>query len=304
MSEREHENIHDEIAIKVANLTKYYGKTRGVENISFTVKKGEIHGFLGPNGAGKTTTIRILVGILQPTSGIAYIFGHKAGTKEAKNLIGYLPSDYGLYEHYTVKDYLDFIERLRGSAPYKDELIERFDVELHKKTGELSRGNRQKVAIVQALMHDPALLIADEPTSGLDPLMQLEFVKYLQEYIKRGGTAFISSHILTEIQEIAEKVTIIKEGNIVASGKVDELLAAMPRKAIIKLRDTSSLINPQKLAESLKAKIGQTMEDRVIIFFNYPVKELIDRLESLSSIDDFYLPEPSLEDYFFTIYSK
>ncbi len=294
----------NEIAIEVLNLTKYYGRARGVEDISFTVEKGEIHGFLGPNGAGKTTTIRILVGLLKPTSGTARIFGMPAGSAAAKQLIGYLPSDFGLYEHYTVKEHLDFLEQLRGGkAPYKDELIERFQVELYKKTSELSRGNRQKVAIVQALMHEPALLIADEPTTGLDPLMQLEFEKYLEEYIERGGTAFISSHILAEVQEMAHKVTVIREGRIVASGKVDHLLADMPRKAVLKVAD-GIRVDPHALARTLEAQLGETYADRIELFFTYPIRQFITHVESMDGISDFYLPEPSLEDYFMSFYSK
>ncbi len=291
------------LAIEIKNLTKYYGRIRGVENISFTVQKGEIHGFLGPNGAGKTTTIRILVGILKPTSGLAYVFGHNAGSIEAKRLIGYLPSDFGLYEHYTVKEYLDFLETLRGEAPRKQELIELFQVELHKKTSALSRGNRQKVAIVQALMHEPALLIADEPTSGLDPLMQQEFESYLKEYIKRGGTAFISSHILTEIQEMAEKATVIRDGYIVASGEVEQMLATMPRKAVLKIKSGTNM-SPSKIAAHLDARLGDVHGEHVHLFFTQDVKTFIGKIESLEGIEDFYLPEPSLEDYFMSFYAR
>ncbi len=292
------------VAIKVKELTKYYGNTRGIEKISFVVEKGEIHGFLGPNGAGKTTTIRILVGILRPTAGTAKIFGLAAGSAEAKRIIGYLPSDFGLYGHYTVKEYLDLIEQLRGGhAPFKEELIERFQVEIHKKTGEVSRGNRQKVAIVQALMHEPALLIADEPTTGLDPLMQQEFERYLEEYIERGGTAFISSHLLAEIQEMAHKVTVIRDGEIVASGKVDQLLADMPRKAILKVADGAH-VDPHLIAKTLDARLGEVFADRIDLFFTYTVKEFVNRVESMDGIVDFYLPEPSLEDYFLSFYSE
>lgn len=298
--ETESEESQSEFAIVVENLTKYYGEIRGVENISFKVRKGEIHGFLGPNGAGKTTTIRILVGLMNETKGSAKILGLDAGSIEAKKLIGYLPSDFGLYEHYTVDEYLNFLAKLRGGAPYKDELVRRLDLDVSRRTSELSKGNRQKVSIVQALMHEPKILIADEPTSGLDPLMQAEFDSYLQEYIKRGNTVFVSSHILAEVQEIADKVTVIRQGEIVDSGKVDELLANVPRKAILKVEDG---ITPEEIAKKLEAKPGHQLHDKITIYFDYDTPKFVKKLNGLEGIIDFSIPEPSLEEYFLPLYN-
>lgn len=288
-------------AIEVVNLTKFYGNIRGVEEITFTVDKGTIHGFLGPNGAGKTTTIRILTGLLKPTYGNATIFGFNAGTIKAKELLGYLPSDYELYRHYRVGEYLKYLARLRGGAPLMDELVDIFDLDLSRKTKELSRGNKQKVSIIQAFMHDPEIIIADEPTAGLDPLMQEEFDKLIRKFTKQGKTAFISSHILTEVQNICDIVTIISEGHIIDSGKINELLKNVTRKAIIK---TSKVISKVDLEHNLDAHLGEDMQGKIVLYFNYPVKEFTKRINELDYIEDFTLPEPSLEEYFLPLYRK
>ncbi len=290
-----------EKAIEVSNLTKYYGKIKGIEKVNFSVNKGEIHGFLGPNGAGKTTTIRILVGLLKPTSGTSTIFGMESGTIEAKEKLGYLPSDYELYKHYTVGEYLHYIAQLRGGAPLLDDLVSEFDVDMSRKTKELSRGNRQKVSIIQALMHDPELIIADEPTSGLDPLMQAAFDKTIRSFVKRGKTIFISSHILTEVQNICDKVTVIKEGEIVTSGEVEELLRQVPKKAIIKKSNGQSL---EELASILNAKVEEERNGKIEVFFNYSTKEFAKKISSLDFIEDFVIPEPNLEEYFLPLYGK
>ena len=288
-------------AIEVTNLTKYYGSIKGIENVNFSVNKSEIHGFLGPNGAGKTTSIRILVGLLKQTSGTSTIFGLESGSVQAKELIGYLPSDYELYRHYTVGEYLHYIAKLRGGAPLLDDLVNEFQVDMSRKTKELSKGNRQKVSIVQALMHDPELIIADEPTSGLDPLMQAVFDKTIRSFVKRGKTVFISSHILTEVQNICDKVTVIKEGEIITSGRVEELLEQVPKKAIVKKSNGDSL---DSIASKLDAKIGSETNGKLVLYFNYSTKEFASRISTLESIEDFVIPEPNLEEYFLPLYEK
>ncbi|MHA2099368.1 MAG: ABC transporter ATP-binding protein [Candidatus Kariarchaeaceae archaeon] len=292
-------NDGNSYAIKMRNLTKYYGEIKGIEDVTLEVKRGQIFGFLGPNGAGKTTTIRILIGLINPSSGEAEIFGAPVGSIESRQKIGYLPSDFELYNYYTIKEYLDYIERLRGYAPLKEELINLFDVDIHRKTEELSRGNKQKVAIVQALMHDPDLLIADEPTTGLDPVMQDVFNKYLKGYIKRGGTAFISSHILRDIQEIANSVTIIKNGNIFSSGKVDELLLNLPKKAVLKV---DSPQNVDAILTTLDVKSSELTGDRLIIYYDQPHREVMKVIVDNNHVLDFTFPDPSLEEYFLPIF--
>ncbi|MHA2090487.1 MAG: ABC transporter ATP-binding protein [Candidatus Kariarchaeaceae archaeon] len=296
MQDRNHTNNGS--AITISALTKYYGDVKGIENVTLVVKPGVIHGFLGPNGAGKTTTIRILVGLLQETSGEASIFGHEVGSIEAKKLIGYLPSDFELYKHYTVNEYLDYIEQLRGGAPLRDELVKRMKLDVSRKTSELSRGNKQKVAIVQALMHEPQLLIADEPTTGLDPLMQGEFNKILREFTKNGNTAFISSHLLSEVQDNCEIVSVIRNGEIVSSGQVDELLSNLPRRAILKL---DSKTDVDQLVEKLQVKFGSQTGDKILVYFE-DIAEFVNRIQIIDGVLDFSLPEPDLEEYFLSFY--
>jgi ABC-2 type transport system ATP-binding protein len=296
MEDRNHSNNGS--AISISALTKYYGDVKGIENVTLKVEPGVIHGFLGPNGAGKTTTIRILVGLLKETSGEASIFRHKVGSLEAKKLIGYLPSDFELYKHYTVKEYLDYLEQLRGGAPLRDELVKRMKLDIFRKTGELSRGNKQKVAIVQALMHEPHILIADEPTTGLDPLMQGEFNKILQEFTKNGNTAFISSHLLSEVQDNCEIVSVIRNGEIVSSGHVDDLLSNLPRRAIIKLEPD---IDVDQLVEKLQVRFGSRTGDKILVYFD-DVTDFINKIHNVTGILDFSLPEPDLEEYFLSFY--
>lgn len=289
----------DGLAIQIDGLTKFYGKARGIEDLSLNVEQGVIHGFLGPNGAGKTTTIRILVGLLNQTSGTAFIYGNTPNTVESKRRIGYLPSDFELYKHHTVKSYLDYIESLRGKAPLRDQLCELFDVDINKKTAELSRGNKQKIAIVQSLMHEPDLLIADEPTTGLDPLMQEEFNKFLKDYVANGHTVFFSSHILAEVQEVCDHVSVIKDGTIVSSGSIDELLMKLPKKAVLRI---SSDVNPLELAKTLDVTLGDHKQGKLTVYFNGHSIEFTDKLRSIPEIKDFTIPEPNLEEYFLSFY--
>lgn len=288
-------------AIKMQNLTKYYGDIKGIEDVTLEVKRGQIFGFLGPNGAGKTTTIRILIGLIKPSNGEAEIFGAPVGSIESKQKIGYLPSDFELYNYYTIKEYLDYLEKLRGHAELRHDLEKLFDVDIHRKTDELSRGNKQKVAIVQALMHDPDILIADEPTTGLDPVMQNVFNKYLKKYIKRGGTAFISSHILRDIQEIADTVTIIKSGNIFSSGKVDELLLNLPKKAILKVTSPESA---ESILKTLEVKSSEITGDKLVIYYEQTHREIMKQIVDNPEVLDFAFPDPSLEEYFLPIFQS
>jgi ABC-2 type transport system ATP-binding protein len=296
MEDNNNKNIS---AIDLTNLTKYYGPHKGIENISLKVKKGTIHGFLGPNGAGKTTTLRVLVGLLNKTSGDAQITGIRAGSLDSKRHIGYLPSDFELYKYYSVKEYLDYIERLRGEAPFREELVRRLKLDETRKTGELSKGNRQKVAIVQALMHRPDILIADEPTTGLDPLMMEEFDDILREYVASGEkTVFISSHILSEVQATCEVVTIIREGEIVSSGNVKELLSSLPRKAILTVKEG---VDGEKLSKALKTTFKSQSDSEVSVLFEDP-KEFMKNIAGSAEVLDFTIPPADLEEYFKAFY--
>ena len=208
-------------------LTKHYGKHRGIDSLSFSVNQGEIFGFIGPNGAGKSTTIRTLMGLIRPTGGSATIFGLDCQTQAsviAKDL-GYLPSEDSYYENMKVKELLQYTADLYGmNCELKMyELAERLNLDLSRKIADLSLGNRKKVGIVSALMTSPKLVIMDEPTSGLDPLIQQEFYEILKEENGNGTTIFLSSHVLSEVQKLCDRVAILKEGKLVDIQSIKKL---------------------------------------------------------------------------------
>lgn len=214
-------------AIEIHNLTKSYGKNRGVINLDLTVKKGDIFGYLGPNGAGKSTTIRCLLGLTHFDEGEVKVLGMdvKTDIKQILSQIGYMPSEAQFYPNMKVKDVIRFAADMRR-MDCKDEalkLCERLQVDVEKKIEELSLGNRKKVSIVCAMQHKPKLFIFDEPTSGLDPLMQAEFFKLILEYNQAGTTCFLSSHVLSEIKKYCKNAAIIREGEIIRVDSVENL---------------------------------------------------------------------------------
>ncbi|WP_435179996.1 ABC transporter ATP-binding protein [Halorussus sp. AFM4] len=214
-------------AIETSGLTKYYGETRGIEDLSLTVREGEVFGFLGPNGAGKTTTIRTLLGFVEPTGGSATVLGRdvtdEAALIEAKRRVGYLPSNPGFDEDVTGRRLVRYHADLKGDER-SDELLEVFDAPVDREIGEYSTGNRQKLALVLAFMHDPDLVVMDEPTSGLDPLMQERLYEFIETERERGTTFFFSSHVLSEVRRVCDRVGIIRDGRLAAMEGVEELL--------------------------------------------------------------------------------
>lgn len=222
-------------------LTKRYGNARGIEDVSLEVGEGEVFGFLGPNGAGKTTTVRTLLGLLHPTSGTARIFGLDISRDSVaiRARLGNLPGDFDYEHRLTGLELLDYLGGLRGTAPglRVAELAERFDAQLDRPLRELSRGNRQKIGLIQALFHEPELLIFDEPTTGLDPLMQEEFLRVVAEERARGTTVFISSHDLDEVERVCDRVGVIRAGRLIAVERVAELTGRAYRHVRIEFAD-------------------------------------------------------------------
>jgi beta-exotoxin I transport system ATP-binding protein len=216
--------------IRAEQLTKSYGQNRGILDVDFAVEEGEVFGFLGPNGAGKTTTIRLLLDLIRPTSGRFTVFGldSRRSSVAIRKRLGYLPGDLRLYERMTGAELLRYFGHLRGlDGPERaEQLGARLDLDLDRRIKELSRGNRQKVGIVQAFMHEPDLLVLDEPTSGLDPLVQETFYELVAEAIQRGGTVFLSSHVLSEVQHMADRVGLIREGRLDLVDTVENLRSA------------------------------------------------------------------------------
>jgi beta-exotoxin I transport system ATP-binding protein len=221
-------------AIETKGLTKTYGPTRALVDLDLRVDEGQVFGFLGPNGAGKTTTIRLLLALQRPSRGRAMLLGldpQRHGV-EIHRRVGYLPGELELYPRMTAQQHIDWFARVREvrDTAYVRELAERFEVTLDRPARELSKGNRQKVGLVLALMHRPELLILDEPTSGLDPLMQNEFERLIRELVAEGRTVFLSSHELDEVQRLADRVAIIRSGRLVTTDTVDHLRRSAPRK--------------------------------------------------------------------------
>jgi ABC-2 type transport system ATP-binding protein len=214
-------------AIRTEGLTKFYRSDRGIEGLDLEVARGEVFGFLGPNGAGKTTTIRLLLDLIRPTRGRAEVFGldTRADSVEVRRRVGYLPGDLRFDERGTGRDVVAFLGGLRGGVDQDrvEHLAARLDLDLDRPVRSLSKGNRQKVGLVQAFMHRPELLVLDEPTSGLDPLMQHEFHHMVDEAVGRGATVFLSSHVMSEVQAIAHRVGLIREGRLAAVEDVDAL---------------------------------------------------------------------------------
>jgi len=286
-------------AIQIENLTKHYGKSRGIVDLNLTVKEGEFFGFIGPNGAGKSTTIRTLLGLIRPTSGRADILGmdiHEDRRKILANT-GYLPSEAIFYSGMKVRDILKLSADLRkkNCTAEAEILCDRLQLDTSRKIDELSFGNRKKTAIVSALQHNPRLLILDEPTSGLDPLMQYEFFKILREKNAQGATIFFSSHVLSEIQRNCSRAAIIREGHIIACDSVEALTQTNTKQITIHGRISLDGLNGIRNL--------QKTEDSCSFLYNGNMKCLLQRLTD-GEITDLSVTEPDLEEIFLHYYEN
>lgn len=285
--------------IKTNQLTKYYGKERGIIDLDLTVNQGEFFGFIGPNGAGKSTTIRTLLGLIAPTSGSALVFG-KDITKEKEAIlkeVGYLPSEALFYPGMKVKDILKLSADLRKKDCRAEakRLCERLQLDITKKVDDLSFGNRKKVAIVCALQHCPQLIVLDEPTGGLDPLMQKEFFDILKERNKAGATILLSSHVLSEIQHNCTRAAIIRDGRVIACNRVEELAKTNAKRITV-----HGQIDLAKLAGVRDCK---QLTDGMSFLYSGKMNHLLQTL-SLGEVSDLTITEPSLEEVFMHYYEK
>jgi ABC-2 type transport system ATP-binding protein len=292
-------------SIAVSHLTRSYGKRRGVVDLDFTVGAGEIFGFLGPNGAGKTTTIRLLMGLLRPGAGGARICGLDCwrDAPAVKARVGFLPGEIHLYEKMTGAAFVDFFAAFRGGpAPRRDEFVERLQLDLAPRIRHLSKGNRQKLAVVQALMHDAPVLILDEPSSGLDPLMQAELIEVLREEQQRGKTIFLSSHTLSEVERVAQRVAIIREGRIVAIEDVEHLRATRERRMEVLLHQP---VDPAVFDALPGVRVLTTHADgrHVDLAVSGNPRALLELLGTLP-IDDLVYGPPDLESVFLRYYDR
>jgi ABC-2 type transport system ATP-binding protein len=289
--------------IEIKNLTKYYGKSRGIIDVSFNVEEGEIFGFIGPNGAGKSTTIRTLLALIYPTSGSATIFGKdciKEKSEIARN-IGYLPSEIFYYDNMKVIDLLKYSASFYKKDCTKriHELAEVMDLDLKKKIDDLSLGNKKKLGIVQGLLHEPKLIILDEPTSGLDPLMQQKFFDLLQEENKKGATVLFSSHILNEVQRLCSRVAIIKEGKIIKLEKMSALTEDNYKK--IKIESKVPLSKEHFDIQGVN-DLNQE-KDTISFMFKGNINTIMKKIAEVN-IQNVWIEEPTLEEIFMHYYSK
>jgi ABC-2 type transport system ATP-binding protein len=286
--------------IEVTNLTKYYGKARGIVDVSFSVEEAEIFGFIGPNGAGKSTTIRLLLSLIHPTSGSGKVFGKDVVTQgpEIRRNIGYLPSEVYYYEGMKVIDLLkysasfyegDFTKRMH-------ELSEIMELDMNRRISDLSYGNKKKVGIVQGLLHSPKLLFLDEPTSGLDPLMQRKFFDLIRKENARGVTVFFSSHILGEVQRLCTRVGIIRDGKIVEISDIRTLQQNNYKKVNI----TADKLDPKSFDMPGVTNV-QAESGALHFFFKGDINVVLKKLSNLQ-VGDVTIEEPTLEEIFMHYY--
>ena len=286
--------------IETNNLCKSYGKSRGIIDVNLKIKEGEIFGFVGPNGAGKSTTIRTLLNFIFPTSGSARILGKDMvkESSEIKKYIGYVPSEVKFYDEVKVKDIIKYSASFYNNVNKEeiDKLYKILDVDVNKKMSELSLGNKKKVAIVQALIHKPKLLILDEPTNGLDPLIQKKLFELLEEARKNGTTVFLSSHNLVEVESLCDRVAVIKDGKIIDTIVIEKLAKKLGLSIVIK----SNEINEDKINE-INGQVISKEKNEFIFHYNNGVDALVKEL-SKYKIEKLLISEQTLEDTFMNYY--
>lgn len=287
--------------ITTDHLTLHYGKNRGIEDVSLTVQAGEVFGFLGPNGAGKTTTLRILLDLIRPAAGTARIFGRdcQKDGPAIRARVGYLPGELNLYRNLTGREFLNMLVRARAAhirSGDLDALITRLDYDPSRPIRQLSRGNKQKLGLIAAFLHHPELLILDEPTSGLDPLVQHTVNALVREARAEGRTVFFSSHILPEVQAVADRIAIIRNGKIVAVETVAALIARKVRRLTVTFAASPPTLTLPGVSEVSRTATTLTLDTRPDA-----LPALFGALSSLA-ITDIESPAISLEDAFFALY--
>jgi ABC-2 type transport system ATP-binding protein len=290
--------------IRTEKLTKSYGTHRGIVDVDLEVQQGEVFGFLGPNGAGKTTTIRVLLDLIRPTSGKAYVFEIESSANPAAihRRIGYLPGEFALYDRLTGGQTLEYFGNLRGGVDraYQARLIERFDLDPSRRFREYSKGNKQKVGLVAALQHRPDLLLLDEPTAGLDPLVQQTFFETMRESVEEGGTVFLSSHVLSEVERSCDRVAIISEGRIVRVDRVDALRDLAHHQVELRFAGEPPVAEFKELTGISDIEV----EDHVLrLRVLGPITPVVQAAARLG-VTDFLSREPSLEETFLAQYGR
>lgn len=296
--------MSEELALMARGLTKSYGKVRALRGVNLEVRRGEIFGFLGPNGAGKTTTIRCLLDLIRPGGGMVRVLGldPQVDSVAVRAHVGYLPGELSMEDNLKVERQLRYYNDLRGNKidwGFVKQLAQRLDLDLNRSIKNLSKGNKQKVGVVQALMHRPKLLLMDEPTSGLDPLMQQEVYRLLKEAQAEGATVFFSSHIIGEVETLAERVAIIRQGVIIEEANPKQLVSMSLRRVQVRFKE---VVDPAPLAEV--DGITLLAESNGILARLQVEGEMDGLIKALAAfpVSDFAVERPSLEEIFLTYY--
>jgi ABC-2 type transport system ATP-binding protein len=295
--------MKEQTVIRTENLTKHYGDVHALVDLNLEIKAGEIFGFLGPNGAGKTTTIRTVLDEIRPTSGRASILGmdtHKQSV-EIRRHLGYLPGDLAMYPNLTGGDTITFFANLRGGVDreYVASLADRLSADLDKKVGDLSSGNRQKIGLIQAFMNHPEVLILDEPSSGLDPLVQREFQTMLREAAGEGCCVFLSSHTLSEVQHVADRVGIIRSGRLAAVESVTALRSKAMRRIELDFEET---VEDSFFKAILGTRDISVDDTRVILSYDGKMEDMLRAVMDKYELLDIRTYEADLEEIFLTYY--
>lgn len=293
--------------LRLDGVSKQFGGFKAVDGVAFTVGRGEIFGFLGPNGAGKSTTIRMILDILRPTTGTIKLFDSDSHSgPSARHRLGYLSGDMAMDTNLTGRQYLQFVAAQYGKDCRQNMtvLAERLQANLDTKIGEYSRGNRQKIGLIAAMQHEPDLLILDEPTSGFDPLVQEEFFKLIREFKAAGGTVFMSSHILSEVQQLCDRIAFIKNGKLLTATAVADLTTHSAKRVRIKA-PPAQLTELRRKAGSLRgARLGTSVEDYALEFSYAGKPGALLQLLAGYGIQDITIKEPELEDIFMRYYES
>ena len=287
--------------IDTHDLGKTFHHFHALTDLNLQVRPGEVFGFLGPNGAGKSTTIKLLLGELRPSSGSATVLGAAPREVDHRRRLGYVPADLALWPAMTGQQTLAFFAKLRGGVAHTeiDRLAERLDADLSKRISELSTGNRQKIGLIAAFMHRPELLILDEPNAGLDPLVQHEFWSLMREVADEGRTVFLSSHTLAEVERVADRVGIIRTGELVAVEQIEQLRRKKMRHIEL---DVDSTLTTEDLAEVRGVHDLVTMPGRVELNFDGDMAALLAAVSARARLIDIHTTEADLEDIFLTYY--
>jgi ABC-2 type transport system ATP-binding protein len=289
--------------LELLNLKKDFGNVAALRGVSLSVEPGEVFGYLGPNGAGKTTTLRAVLGLVRPSAGEVRIFGKGATDAASRNDIGFLPGDLRLYGDMTGSATLDFFARFRRLAPpvLREKLIDALTLDhasLHRRIKFLSHGTRQKIGLIAAMQHDPALLLLDEPSNGLDPLVQHAFREIVRGFAERGRSVLLSSHILSEVETVCRRVAILRQGEIVALETIDNLRDKVVRKLTVRFR--GEVPNLSDVSGISKAELNGR---DAVLWVRGDLNPLLRRLAQVE-IDDMVFPEPELENIFLSYYQN